>query len=382
MPAVSGGIRPGSDARRLLTSVPVQRLRAPGAAVVRILAVTAVYYGGAELGLLQQLVHGQVTPLWPPTGIAVVALLVLGLRIWPGIALGALLVNVWISPSSLALAMIVAGDTAAPLVAYLLLRRAGFHTGLDRLRDALALVFLGALGPTLISATVGSAALVLGGPLPASHFWPTWSVYWTGDAMGVLLVAPLLLVAHGMAWPRTVRPARCAEAVALIVGTSLIAVVGTTTWFNVLFLTFPCLTWAAIRFQLAGAAPCALLISTAAIVSAVRHTGPFAIHNLFREMVTLQAFNGSIALTALLLSALITERDRAQLRIEQVCRQLADIVGRLGGAGSLEWLPSLLRGPRQDRTDDGSPDARHDDPHNGPHDDPHDDPQGGPQDDV
>jgi integral membrane sensor domain MASE1 len=310
---------------------------------LRILAVVAAYYGAARLGLLLELVHGQVTPLWPPTGIAIVALLVLGPRVWPGITLGAFLANAWISPSPVALALIVAGNTAASLSAYFLLHRTGFRTSLGRLQDALSLVFMGALGPTLISATVGSAALILAGPLPARSFWPTWSVWWTGDAMGVLVVAPLLFVARRMVWPRNVRPARWAEAVALSAGTLLVGVVTTTTSFGLLFLAFPFLLWAAFRFQLAGAAPCALLVSVAAIVGAVRHMGPFTSHDLFQDMVTLQAFNGSIALTGLLFSALITERNRTQLQIQQLCRQLTDIVGQLGATGSLQSLPSRLR---------------------------------------
>ncbi|MBV9023183.1 MAG: MASE1 domain-containing protein [Streptomycetaceae bacterium] len=327
---------------------PAQRLQIHSATALRILAVTATYYGAGKLGLLEQLVRGQVTPLWPPTGIAVAALLVLGPYVWPGITLGAFLVNVWISPSPLALAMIVAGNTAAPLCTYLLLRRTGFQTGLDRLRDAFLLVFLGALGPMLISSTAGSAALVLTGALPVSRFWPTWSVWWTGDAMGVLVVAPLLFVAHEMTWPRDVRPVRWAEAAALAVGTLLIATVITTTSFNLLFLALPLLIWAAFRFQLAGAAPCALLISTAAVFGAVRHAGPFTSHDLFRDMVTLQTFNGSVALTALLLSALITERNHTQLQIQQLCRQLGEIVGQLSVTGSLQGLPSRLRGRHQD----------------------------------
>jgi integral membrane sensor domain MASE1 len=351
-----GGIRSGSDARRVLTllngampsGTPAQQLRTYGAAALRILSVAAAYYGAGKLGLLEQLVRGQVTPLWAPTGIAVVALLVLGWRVWPGIALGAFLVNMWISPSPLALAMIVAGNTAAPLCAYFLLHRTGFHTGLDRCRDAFSLIFLGALGPMLVSSTLGSAALVLAGPLSASRFWPTWSVWWAGDAMGVLVVAPLLFVAHGMAWPRNVQSFRWAEAAALAAGTLLVAAVITTVSFSLLFLAFPVLIWAAFRFQLAGAAPCALLISTAAILGAIRHTGPFTNHDLFREMVMLQAFNGSVSLTALLLSALITERNRTELQIQQLCRQLTEIVRQLSVTGSLQGLPSRLRGQRQD----------------------------------
>src|SRR5437763_554279 len=100
--------------------------------VLRLLAVTAAYYASARLGLLLALVNGQVTPLWPPTGIALVCLLLLGVRVWPGIALGAFLVNLPIGPTLPAVLAISAGNTLAPVCAGLLLRRIGFRTELDR----------------------------------------------------------------------------------------------------------------------------------------------------------------------------------------------------------------------------------------------------------
>src|SRR4029450_3482171 len=104
----------------------------------------------------------------------------------------------------------------------LLLRRTDFRMELDRLRDALALVFLGALTGMLISATVGSGVLALAGAIPASDFWPTWSVWWTGDAMGVLVVAPFLLVLRRARWPRGSSPYRWVEAGALLASTAMV----------------------------------------------------------------------------------------------------------------------------------------------------------------
>jgi integral membrane sensor domain MASE1 len=304
-----------------------EEIRRYGSAALWILAVAALYYGAAKLGLLQQLVRGQVTPLWPPTGVAVAGLLLLGLRIWPGIALGAFLVNVSIGPSLPAVLAITAGNTLAPVCACLLLRRAGFRNELDRLRDVLALVFLGALGAMLISSTVGSGVLVLAGALQSSDFWPTWSVWWTGDAMGVLVVAPLLLVIRTARWPRTAPLARWTEAAALSLGTLSVTYLATSTSStSLLFLTFPFLTWAAFRFQLAGAASCALGVSTLAILAAAREVGPFAHDDLFENMVTLQAFNGAAALTALLLAAVIIERNRTDEEIRRVCAQLSEMV--------------------------------------------------------
>lgn len=137
-------------------------LRRQGTTALRLVAVAALYYAGARIGLLQELVRGQVT-LWPPTGIALACLLTLGPMAWPGIALGAVAVNAPIGPSPPAVLAIVAGNTLAPVCSYLLLRRVGFRPAVDRLRDALVLVFLGALAGMLISATVGTAALLLSG---------------------------------------------------------------------------------------------------------------------------------------------------------------------------------------------------------------------------
>ena len=159
----------------------------------RLALVATAYWLAARLSLNLALVHGQVTPVWPPTGIAVVAFLLMGRGAWPAIALAAFAVNLPIGPSPAGAAVISVGNTLAPLVAVELLRRVDFHHELDRLRDAIALILIGALGGMAISATVGSSVLVLSGSVPAANFWSTWAVWWTGDAMGVLLVAPLLL---------------------------------------------------------------------------------------------------------------------------------------------------------------------------------------------
>ncbi|MET9651308.1 MASE1 domain-containing protein [Streptomyces sp. NPDC006460] len=281
-------------------------------AVVMVLAVAGAYYGAARLGLLQELVRGQVTPLWPPTGIAVACLLWFGLRVWPGIALAAFLVNLPIGPSFPAVVAITAGNTLAPVVGFVLLRQAGFRTELDRIRDALALVFLGALAGMFVSATVGAGALTLSDAVPDGGFWAAWSVWWTGDAMGVLVITPLLLVLPTLRRPSGVSPYRWAEAALLLAGTAVVTLIATTSTVNLLFLVFPFLLWAALRFQLICAAPCVLIVSLLAIRAAANSSGPFQDHDLFDQMFTLQAFNGVASMTALLLSAIVTERNRTQ----------------------------------------------------------------------
>ncbi|MFI6009545.1 MASE1 domain-containing protein [Streptomyces sp. NPDC051243] len=316
------------------------RRRRYAAEGLRIAAVVVAYYLSAKIGLRQELVRGQVTPFWPPTGIALVVLLLWGLRMWPAVALGAFAVNVTLGPSILPVLAITAGNTLAPVCACLLLRRVGFRTALDRLQDALALVFLGALGGMVLSATVGTGVLVASEALAGDDFWPTWSVWWTGDAMGVLVVAPLLLAAREARWPRGVSAWRWAEAVALLGGTAAVSLVATHSSLNLLFLVVPCLIWAAFRFQLAGAAPCVLIASMIAIDAGARGSGPFSGQDLLAQMVILQAFNGTVSLTALLLSAIITERNRTLREIERVCERLTEALSRLAPEETLHrWTP-------------------------------------------
>ncbi|MFD7560547.1 MASE1 domain-containing protein [Streptomyces sp. NPDC059835] len=299
------------------------------AVILPILAVAVVYYASARLGLRHRVVveGAIVTPLWPPTGVAVACLLWLGVRIWPGIALGTFLAIQQITAFDAPGLGIVAGNTLAPLCAYLLLRRVGFRTELDRLRDGLALVFLGGLVPMLISASAGTGTLLVTGDLPAADFWPTWWAWWAGDAMGVLIVTPVLLVLPTLRWPAGVL--RVAEAVTLLAAAVGVTLLVTQTTLSLLFLVFPLLIWAAVRFQLAGSAPCALIISVVAISAAIDREGPFAGRTLFEIMVNLQALNGAAALTGLLLSALVAEQNNVRLKIEQVCEDLAELVDQL-----------------------------------------------------
>ncbi|MBO0827365.1 MAG: MASE1 domain-containing protein [Streptosporangiales bacterium] len=316
------------------------------------LVVAAGYYTAARIGLPTALVDGQVTPLWPPTGVALVVLCWLGPRALPGIALGAFLVNVTLGPSLPAVLVITVGNTLAPAASYLLLRLTGFHVELDRFKDVLGLVFLGAFVGMSISAAVGSAALVFGSGLSPAHFVSAASVWWTGDAMGVLTITPLLLVVRAHPWRVRVRPARWAEAVVLVAVTSAVTFLVMSSAVDLMFLIFPFLIWSALRFQLFGGAVCALIVSVFAVRAAVVADGPFAGLDLTAKMITLQAFNGSVALTTLLLAAITAARNRAQRSLEQAGIELDRLMHVLGPATTLSARLRLARS-QQPEPDDG-----------------------------
>ncbi|MFD6246350.1 MASE1 domain-containing protein [Streptomyces roseolus] len=298
-------------------------------AALMSLTVTVCYYAAGRLGLMGRLVvEGVVfTPIWPPTGVAVAALLVLGARVWPGIALGSFLVIASLTTPGPTTVVTVVSNTVAPLCAFLLLRRAGFRRDMARLRDGLSLVFLGGFGAMLISATAGVGLQVAKGSLDESDFWPVWLAWWVGDTMGVLLVAPLLLVLAGPAGRFRVR--RWKEAAFLGLTTLVLMPMAVLSPMSMLFLVFPLLIWAALRFQLAGSMLCALFASVLTTFEATSGRGAFLHLTDVETMVKLQAFNGSAALTALLLASVITEQRATRRSVRRACQELAEVLEHL-----------------------------------------------------
>jgi integral membrane sensor domain MASE1 len=188
--------------------------------LAQIAILALVYFGVAKIGLSLTSYRGIVTLVWPPTGVALAALLLFGYRLWPGIALGALLVNLS-AGASLAAVGIALGNTLEAVGGAYLLNRVGLRYTLERLRDVLSLVFLGAIVSTMISATIGVASLGLTGAIAWANYGSVWWVWWLGDAMGALVVAPALLIwrqSHPVMPPRQVVEAVVLLAALVIVG--------------------------------------------------------------------------------------------------------------------------------------------------------------------
>ena len=315
----------------------------PWSHVAGVLLVAVAYYTAAKLGLRLALVGKNITPFWPPTGIAVVAFLLLGRSVWPGVALAALVVNLPITTGVLPAAATAAGNTLAPLVAATLLAKVGFRPQIDRLRDATAIVFVGALLSMSISASVGTGVLVASGALPADELPGSWAVWWAGDAMGVLVVTPFVL-SLVQPWRRPGRPRwKHLEAAALFALIATVSVVAIGADPHLMFLVIPLLGWAAWRFQQRGAAPAALLVVVVASWAAAKGVGPFGAGTMLEKMLTLQAFNATVAFCSFFFAAVVTERMQAHQALERAAAGLEARVRQR--TSQLSESPSARRGP-------------------------------------
>ncbi len=326
-----------------------------------ILGTALIYFAAAKLGFVFAFVAKQVTVVWPPTGIALAALLVLGPRAWPGITLGAFLANVTTDEPLWTAGGIAVGNTLEAVVGAWLLHRLDFRTTLDRLRDVLVLIVGGALLSTMVSATIGATNLCLARE-PWTNFWSLWRVWYIGDGMGDLVVAPLLLL-----WSRVPRLAldrrRPPETAALLGSAALVTLlvfagrlgIGLRDY-PLHYAVFPLVIWAALRFGQIGTTAVTFIVSGVAIWSTANGLGPFAHGTVHESLVMLQLFMAVVAGSGLLLGAAIAERDTAEarraadygaLQVSEERLRLALEAGRLGvwdwnvGTGQVQWSENL-----------------------------------------
>ena len=301
----------------MLNRVPHARARA----VVLNLALAAVYVAVARLGLRLDAVGGFATLVWPATGISLAALLLFGYRVWPGVAVGAVITNLGIgAPPAVACAIGVGNTLEAVAGAWAMKRLTGGYPSFGRVRDVLVLVGLAAIASTGISATIGVASLRLAGMVQGANALEMWRAWWVGDAMGDLVLVPLLLgmAARGDAWKEGSYRRRLWEALALalLLGATNLFVFGMregpeSSVLREAYLVFPLLVWAGLRFGAGGAAWANFVVSAVAIAGTVAGRGPFQMATLSESLLHLQAFMVIVATTTLILGLASDERRNA-----------------------------------------------------------------------
>src|ERR687887_659089 len=293
----------------------------PNLVMVSILA--AVYLIAAKLGLKLAFVHASATTVWPPTGIALAALLVYGYHVWPGIFVGAYLANVTTAGTVAASLGIAAGNTLEGVTgAYLVNRFANGQNAFDRPQDVFKFALLAATVSTIVSATVGVISLSLSGLAHWADFGAIWLTWWLGDAVGALKVAPLLLL-----WLKNPRvrwlQERGREAACLVLCLFVVGQVVFGGWpplrdndYPLDYLCVPILVWAAFRFGPREAATATVLLSGIALWGTLHGNGPFARETPHESLLLLQAFIGVTALLTMAFAAVVSERDRMEAKRE------------------------------------------------------------------
>ena len=326
--------------------VPLNR----GGYLAQTALVFVAYFVAGKLGQATANIRSSnLGPVWPAYGIALAAILLLGHRAWVGVFVGAFVVALS-SPVSAATALgqAVGATLAALSGAYLLHRLARFDRSLSRLRDAFWLIVIGALGSAAVSASIGTLVLFASHERPYSGIGSAWLVYWLGDAMGVLLMTPLVLTFPALL--RIRNRDKFAELVTLLVLLAAVCmfVFGDppliTGEVHVLALmVLPFVMWAAIRFGASGASLSILMVATIATVQTALGSGPFVINGPFTNAVLLDVFFGVLSITGLSLAAVCAEREQAHRERERMVRKQLAIEAYLQNQKLLQESEQRLR---------------------------------------
>lgn len=319
MPTIGPSAPPAARPRRRL------RLEAGEPTSIGILAV--VYFILGRIGLELAFVHPSVTHVWMPTGLSFAAFLLLGPRVWPGVYLGAFLVNATTGQPAWASLVIAAGNTLEAVVGGTLIARfAGGVRAFESISHLARYSLLAGLAST-ISATIGVLTIAAGGPGLTSASWRQWSAWILGDLGGALLAAPVLVLGCR---PSSIRWTLAKKFEAGLVLAAVAAVGGIifNGWFGLIqyrdpatFFTVPVLVWAACRFSRREAAVAVFVMTMLAVVGTWRGTGPFGAQlvptNVLSHLITYLCV---ISISTLALASVIEDRRKAEesLRLAQI----------------------------------------------------------------
>jgi len=299
--------------------------------LLKIAILAVIYHLAARLGLKMAYVQVNTSPVWPPTGIALAALLIFGYRLWPGISLSVLLGSLLTgAPLNVALGMAL-GNTLEALVGALCLKRfVGFHNAIDRIQDVVGLALFSVFS-TMIGATMGTITLMFTGRGAWQELGAIWFTWWIGDLLGALVIAPLLLV-----WATL--PSFQTKKRMYFEGGILSVQLAAITWYvftsqlyagifhqAMIYVIFPFVIWAALRLGQRGAAAATFLVSGIAILGTAHGMGPFSLESKNDSLVLLQTFMAVVSLTSMILAAATIERSKAAEALRQRIDDLATL---------------------------------------------------------
>lgn len=301
--------------------------------------VTLVYFGLAKFGLSFSENSEIVSAVWPPSGVGLAAVFMLGYRVLPGIAAAAFVANATGESSLGVAAGIAVGNTLAFALGAWMLDRVSFNPNLRQVRDVIVFAVLGAAVAPALNATIGNATLLVAGLVEWSELWSVWRVWWLGDLTGILICAPPVLLLLN-AWDRhPMALKRVAEGTVWLALLIVVTILLLTEDVTLIYPVFPVLVLIAMRYRQPGAVVAAPVVTALCIHFTNQGEGPFVGGDPAGELLAAQLFVALAGLTALLVAAARTEWEASEnmlLRLTE-SRQALSEAQELAHIGSWEW---------------------------------------------
>jgi len=299
----------------------MQSRRFSGLPLIVVFAI--IYLIAGKIGLHLASLHASASPVWPPAGIALAAMLLLGYRAWPAIFIGAFVVNLTTAGTVATSLAIATGNTLEAVAgAWLVNRFAGGRNVFDRpqgvFKFALAVAISAVLSPAF-----GVTSLALEGFADWTKYGAIWFTWWLGDVTGDLIFTPLVLL-WGIRWKITWKEEEAIEVGVLLLSLTLLSAVVFGGWlqistknYPIAFICGPIVIWTAFRFTQRETATGIFILSVIAVWGTVHGFGPFAGQSENQSLLTVQSWTAVLAITAMALSAGMAERRRIEEKLQQ-----------------------------------------------------------------
>jgi len=292
-----------------------------------IILFAIIHYGAVRIGLQMAFVQQNISPVWPPSGIAIAVLLIFGPRMWPGIALSVFIGSLFDGSVPVIAFGLALANTIESLIAVWLLRKVKFDSSITRVYDVISLAFSCGIA-TIISASLGTATIFFI-QKDISSFNLLWLTWWIGNFLGCFVVAPFILSWRQIKF-HTINKKKFLE------GFLLILVIVIVTWFvfssqyesiainqAIIYVVFPFIILLALRAEMPGVTVAIVIVTSIAVFKSINNSGPFNSNSINDNLILLQTFMGVITFISLILAATSTERKISEESQNQKIQGLA-----------------------------------------------------------
>lgn len=315
--------------------------------LIKLLLLAALYMAGAQVGLSLSVTFEHITPIWPASGIALTALLLWGYHYWPGIFVGAFMINSLMGISPAVATGIALGNTLEAVIAvFLIWRFIAKGEILESITGSVVFVLLAPILSSMIAAIIGTSSLLLGDAVSSGEAREAWLTWWVGDMMGILIIVPFVVAWYKREY-REQLSGHVYEALALLLVVVMVSLLifteSTHTSRAVLpfvYVLFPLIILAAVRFAQIGAVTAGMVITLASVWGTLANKGPYSTEeSIEANIFSLHFFLFIIMFTALVLSVAVYGRLKSEKALVKKATELAEAKEQI--IRNIEWRKDL-----------------------------------------
>ncbi len=320
-------------AKQMVSHVPIRKWEVAYPVVIAVLALAYLIAG--RFGLQFAIIHQNISLVWAASAIALAAMLLGGLSLWPGVALGAFLVNIMTGAPLFSVVMITVGNTLGPVLATYIMRNVvPFKVTFDRISDVVVFALAGVLVTSLIISLIGTLALIAGTHIAGTNAASIWLEWFMGDSIGILVLTPLIMLwwknyhlTHNYRkWLEVAVLSLCVVAVSIVIFQPANYGIGN---YPLTYLTLPFTLWAAFRFGARGASTICFMIVVVALGGVARQLQVMPYTDVHQDLIYLWTFIAIVTLCTLVVAAIVMDRKTIERELARERDYIAQMVNAM-----------------------------------------------------